>query len=294
MTLVKPESVRRSAARQVVRDLARQKSGLVGIAIIAAVLLAAILAPHLSDNSPTRINLEERLVSPLSVTDGGFRVLGTDGLGRDVFTRILFGARISVIVGITATSISALIGIVLGLIAGFYGGLPDVLTSRSAEIVLAFPFILLALTFLAILGNGLLQIILVLGVGRWATFFRVIRGRVLSLRDLEFVVASRAVGASNTRIMVRHILPNIAAPVIVVGSFTIATNILAEAALSFLGLGLDPAIPAWGSMLAEGREYLPRGWWIATFSGSAIMITVLGINLVGDWLRDHLDPRLKL
>src|SRR5262249_42949258 len=154
------------------------------------------------------------------------------------------------------------------------------------------PFILLALTILAILGHGLLQIVLVLGVGRWATFFRLIRGNVLSLRNFEFVMASRTFGGSSTHIIVRHILPNVTAPIIIVASFTIATNILTEAALSFLGLGIDPSIPAWGSMLAEGREYLPGGWWIATFPGFAITTTVLGTNLVGDWLRDYLDPKL--
>jgi peptide/nickel transport system permease protein len=290
----KPQRVQVSDVELILRGLARHKLGLIGIAIVAAVLSAAFLAPYLGTGSPTTINLTERLRYPLSHSNSGLHILGTDGLGRDVFTRVLYGARTSMIVGFTATVISAVLGIVLGLIAGFFVGLPDVIASRAAEVELSFPFILLALTILAILGHGLLQIVLVLGVGRWATFFRLIRGCVLSLRNLEFVMASRTFGGSSAHIMVRHILPNITAPIIIVASFTIATNILTEAALSFLGLGIDPSIPAWGSMLAEGREYLPGGWWIATFSGFAITTTVLGTNLVGDWLRDYLDPKLKL
>lgn len=271
----------------------RQKSGLVGVIIIIAVVGLSLLAGLFNDFDPNAIALESRLSRPLSGTELGFHLLGTDGLGRDIFARIIYGGRISLLVSFAAVLISAVLGVSLGAVAGFYRGWLDAVLMRIAELQMAFPFILLALTILAVLGAGLLQMILVLGIGRWIVFARVVRGEILSLREREFVEAGRAVGNRNRRIIFRHIMPNLAAPVIIVGSFTVATNILTEAALTFLGVGLDVSIPTWGTMLAEGREYLPGAWWLATFPGLIILITVLGINLFGDWLRDYFDPRLK-
>ncbi|NMB11020.1 MAG: ABC transporter permease [Firmicutes bacterium] len=283
-----------SVIRPVVRSLKRQKSGLVGIIIISLVCLSALLADHIGYGDPNAIMLQDRLCRPMDGSSFGFHPLGTDGLGRDIFTRIVFGARISLAVSISGAIISAIVGVTAGLLAGYYGGWLDAILMRIADIQLAFPFILLALTLLATLGSGLWQMIMVLGLGRWVSFARVVRGETLSIREREFIEASRAIGNRDFWIIFRHILPNIFAPVIIVASFAVASNVLSEASLSFLGLGVDLAIPTWGMMLAEGREYLPDAWWLATFPGLAILITVLGINLFGDWLRDYLDPKLKL
>jgi peptide/nickel transport system permease protein len=281
------------SAHRILKSLLRQKSGLVGLTIIIAVLALSILAGLFNNFDPNAIALEDRLLKPFSAALTGFHLLGTDALGRDIFARIIYGGRISLLISFAAVLISALLGVSLGAVAGFYRGWLDAVLMRIAELQMAFPFILLALTILAVLGAGLLQMVLVLGIGRWVVFARVVRGEILSLREREFVEASRAVGNRNPRIIFRHIMPNLAAPVIIVGSFTVATNILTEAALTFLGVGLDVSIPTWGTMLAEGREYLPGAWWLATFPGVTILITVLGINLFGDWLRDYFDPRLK-
>jgi peptide/nickel transport system permease protein len=222
-------------------------------------------------------------------------ILGTDALGRDIFTRVLYGSRISLIVGFTAVFIAGAIGILLGLLSGFYGGRTDDIIMRLADIQLAVPFILLAIAILAVLGQGLDKIILTLGISGWVTYGRVVRGEVMSWREKDFVEAARAIGAKNGSIMFRHILPNTVASIIVIASFAVASTILAEASLSFLGLGVPPTVPTWGGMVASGRDYIITGqWWIYTFPGIAIMLTVLAINVVGDWLRDFLDPRLRL
>lgn len=279
---------------KILKSLLRQKSGLVGIIIITVVISISLFAGVFSNIEPNAIKLESRLLKPFSNSDVGFHLLGTDGLGRDIFSRIIYGGRISLLISLSAVLISALLGVTLGAVAGFFRGWLDIVLMRIAEIQMAFPFILLALTIMATLGAGLIQMILVMGIGRWIIFARVVRGEILSIREREFVEASRAVGNRNIRIIFRHIMPNLAAPVIIIGSFTIATNILTEAALTFLGVGLDVSIPTWGTMLAEGREYLPGAWWLATFPGIIILITVLSINLFGDWLRDYFDPKLKI
>lgn len=278
---------------KITRSLFRQKSGIVGLTIITIVLVLSAFAGLFNHFDPNAIALEDRLLEPFSAVEEGFHLLGTDGLGRDIFARIIYGGRISLLVSFSAAMISAFLGVCLGAVAGFYRGWLDAVLMRITEMQMAFPFILLALTILAVLGAGLLQMVLVLGIGRWVVFARVVRGEILSLREREFVEAGRAVGNRNLRIIFRHIMPNLTAPVIIVGSFTVATNILTEAALTFLGVGLDVSIPTWGTMLAEGREYLPGAWWLATFPGITILITVLGINLFGDWLRDYFDPKLK-
>jgi peptide/nickel transport system permease protein len=229
--------------------------------------------------------------------DGGTRSfpLGTDTLGRDILSRVIYGARISLAVGFTAVAIAGMLGITIGLTSGYYRGRVDDVTMRLAEIQLAVPFILFAIAILAVLGPGLKNLILVLGITGWVTYARVVRGQVLSFREKEFVEAARCVGAGDLRIMFRHILPNTFASVIVIGSFAVAATILAEAALSFLGLGVPPSTPTWGGMVADGREQiLTNRWWMYLFPGVAIMLTVLAINAVGDWLRDYLDPRLRV
>jgi peptide/nickel transport system permease protein len=197
------------------------------------------------------------------------------------------------IVGFTAVFISGAIGIVLGLTAGYFGGIVDDIIMRIADITLAFPFILLAIAVMAVLGPGLFNIILVLGITGWVTYGRVVRAEVLSYREKEFVEAAVALGYSSPRIIFKHIFPNVVSAIIVIASFSIASTIISEASLSFLGLGVQPSIPSWGAMISDAREYIYKAWWLAVFPGVAIVLTVLGINIFGDWLRDYLDPGIQ-
>ncbi|MGE5585630.1 MAG: ABC transporter permease [Bacillota bacterium] len=266
----------------------------VGGSILATVLVCALLAPILAPQDPVRQSLKDSLVPPLSREAGGpVYVLGADNLGRDVLSRVLFGSRISVAVGLVTVTVAALIGCTLGAIAGFYGGYADYVLSKIAEMFLALPFLLLGIAVMAFMGASLLNLILVLVVRQWVQYFRVVRAEVMSLKEREFVTAARAIGARPARIIFRHILPNCMASVIVIGTFAMATVILSEASLSFLGLGVPPSIPTWGSMLAEGRSYMYRAWWLTFVPGMAIFVTVLGINLLGDGLRDRWDPKLR-
>ncbi len=220
--------------------------------------------------------------------------LGTDALGRDVYSRLIYGARVSLLVGFTAVFIGGALGVVLGMTGGYLGGRVDALIMRLADIQLAFPFILLAIMFLVVLGSGVLNLVLILGIGQWVTYARIARAQTMSQREKEYVEAALALGASGASVLFKTILPNILAPLIVIASFNVASVILAEAALSFLGLGVPPTVPTWGGMLAESRDQLLAGrWWLAVYPGVAIMLTVLSFNILGDWLRDFLDPRLR-
>jgi len=267
----------------------------VGLLILVTLLGVATLAEILAPHEPNQVEVANRLKPPVW-SDGAIPgyVLGTDAVGRDILSRIIYGARLSLLVGILATFFSGAVGLALGLIAGYRGGLVGDAIMRLAEIQLAFPFILLAITFLAVLGAGVANLILVLSIAGWVVYARVVRAQTLSWREKEFVEAARCLGANDLAIVSRHILPNIAAPLIILASFSVATNVLAEASLSFLGLGVPPSVPSWGAMLADARAYLRDAWWLATFPGVALMLTVLAINVVGDWLRDYLDPRLRL
>jgi peptide/nickel transport system permease protein len=265
------------------------------VIILVATAIAAAFGPVLAPFDPNRQNLVLRLAEPLaSGPDGSVFWLGSDVLGRDVLTRLLYGARVSLLVGIAAIGVGGTIGIVAGLLSGYFGGWVDDLIMRLGDIQLAFPFILLAIMFLVVLGSGIWNLILVLGVGQWVTYARIVRADTLSLREKEFVEAARALGDSTTSIIFRTILPNILGPLTVIASFNVASVILSEAALSFLGLGVPPSVPTWGSMLAESRDTLVANkWWLAVFPGVAIVLTVLSFNILGDWLRDFLDPRLR-
>jgi peptide/nickel transport system permease protein len=257
-------------------------------------LLAALLAPWLAPHDPELADITVRLVPPVWSDAGSTtHLLGTDALGRDLLSRIIFGARTSLLVSLIAVLFAAGIGVTLGLIAGFYGGIVDNVVMRAVDIMFAFPFLLLAVTWMAIFSPGRRNVVAILVITGWATYCRLTRGQVLSLREKEYVVAARVLGASNARLIRKHVLPNLVATIIVVSTMTLAQYILAEAALSFLGLGVEPQTPTWGGLVNEGRDYIVQAWWIETFPGIAIVLTVSGIGLLGDWIRDVVDPRLR-
>jgi peptide/nickel transport system permease protein len=272
----------------------RHRNAMVGVALLASIGLGTLLAPFLGLADPATGTLSLRLKPPAWQAGGSIEhLLGTDPLGRDVLSRVLYGGRISLFVGLSTTVISTLVGIAAGLFAGYYGGWRDDLMMRIAEIQLSFPFLALAVAVVAVLGTDLKNVILVLGLAGWVLFARVVRAEALTVRRMEYVEAARAVGQRDVWIILRHVLPNVAASVIVLATFTFAYMIIVESSLSFLGLGVPPPTPTWGGMLSDSREYIQLAWWPVTFPGLALMMTSLGINLLGDWLRDVLDPRLK-
>ena len=277
------------------KNLFRSRTGFLGFILVFIVIFMAIFAPLLAPHSPRQLNLRERLTPPIWMEEGNSKfILGTDGVGRDILSRIIYGSRISVTIGILSVLLGTLIGIPLGLVAGFYGGKVDTVIMRLADVQMSFPFILLAMYLLSILGGGLMNIIVVLGIGTWFKYARAVRGQVLYINELEYIDSARALGSKTFRILFRHVLPNTLAPIIVVASFSVAAAILSEAGLSFVGLGVNPEVPAWGSMLSEGRSYIRTAWWIVAFPGVAITLTVLGVNLLGDFLRDYLDPKTEV
>ena len=263
---------------------------LAGALVVLAAVVVAVAAPALAPGDPIKNSLLDRLTPP---TWGGEHPLGTDTLGRDVASRLLHGARVSLLVGFSAVLLAGASGVVLGLVSGWYRGWLDDVLMRLGDVQLAFPVLVLAVAVLAVLGASVVNLILVLGVTGWITYARIVRGEVLTLRERDFVAAARALGADDTWILRRHLLPNVLPPITVVATFSVARTIVAEASLSFLGLGIPAPAPSWGAMLDEGRNYITTGWWLALFPGLAILLLVLGINLVGDWLRDVLDPRLE-
>jgi len=266
-----------------------------GIAVLLLMGGAALAAPQIAPWDPARQMLVKRLRPPVWQERGQREhPLGTDHLGRDILSRILYGGRISLGVGLSAVTLSGLIGVTLGLLAGFHGGRTDACIMRVVDVFLAIPYILLAMGVVFALGPSLLNVILVMAVTRWVQFARIVRADVLSIREREFVSGARARGNRSMRLLLRHVLPNALTPIIVVATLELAFMIIYESALSFLGLGVQPPTPTWGWMLADGRNYVATAWWLATFPGLAIMLTVLAVNLLGDWLRDTLDPRLKV
>jgi peptide/nickel transport system permease protein len=275
--------------------LLRHASLVAGGILVLAVIICAIFAPQLAPYNPLVGHLADRLDPPSWVPGSThLHLLGADEVGRDELSRIIYGSRISLLVGFSATAISCAIGTALGMLAAYYGGAVETIVMRLVDLVLAFPFILLAIMIVAILGPGLSKIIFVLAATQWAGFARIVRGETLSMKEREFVEAARALGLKGIRVMTKHILPNIASSIIVLFTIAVAVNILAESALSYLGLGVDPRIPTWGGMLADGQLYITSSWWVATFPGIAIMLTVMGFNLIGDWLRDRIDPKYRV
>ncbi len=265
--------------------------GALGALLIALAVTVAVAAPWVAPARPSQLDLRARLAPPAWLDGGRPRhLLGTDNVGRDVLSRVIWGSRISLSVGAAAALLGMVLGSLLGLLAGYFGGWADAAISWLINVQLAFPFTLLAIFLLGTVGGGFAAVVVVLALATWVNYARVVRGQVLSIRARDYVLAARSVGVPTGRTLWRTILPNTMPPIVVVASFSTAQAILTQAALSFLGVGIDPSVPSWGAMLNEGRETLQTAWWIAFFPGLAIALTVLGANLLGDWLRDRLDP----
>jgi peptide/nickel transport system permease protein len=265
----------------------------VGLVLVSVFVVAAALAPLIEPHDPQAQDIARRLRPPgyFDARSGATFWLGTDGLGRDILSRLIEGARVSLLVGLGGASLSAVLGTCLGLAAGYSGGWRDAAIMRVVDVWQAIPFTILAIAVAVILGPSLRNVILVLGITSWVNYARVVRGETLAQRNGEIVTAARVVGATHLRILFRHVLPQVSASIIVLSSLLVASMILFEASLSFLGLGVQPPTPSWGNMVLDGVEPIRVAWWVSFFPGLAILLTVMGINLMGDWLRDALDPR---
>lgn len=278
--------------RRLFASLLRSRSGLAGAVILALFVGSSVLTPWLAPSDPIQTDLRARFAAPTISLEGlGPAPLGRDQLGRDILSRLLYGSRITLLIAPASVILGGLVGISIGLLAGYRGGVIDQVLMRIVDVQLAFPLMLLALIVVAAIGPSFFNLVVVLALTSWTRYARIVRGEVLVLIEREFVLSAVAAGASAFRIATRHILPNLLAPVIVVASLELARVIVLESSLSFLGIGIQPPAPSWGRMLADGRTYVDSAWWVATFPGLAIMLVVLSVNLLGDWLRDTLDPR---
>jgi peptide/nickel transport system permease protein len=287
-----PETMRPVERSRLWRKLGKNPLSLLGAVILLIVLGVALAAPWIAPHDPARQSLIRRFSPPVWADGGhGSHLLGTDQVGRDILSRMIHGARISLVVGLAAVIVSVLVGVALGLLSGYVGGRVDTVIMTVVDVTLSFPQLLLALAFVAALGPSLVTIIVVLGLTGWERYARVVRAEVLALREKDFIEAARAMGVDARRILLRHVLPNTFSSIIVLSTLQVAQAILQEAALSFLGVGSGRTYPSWGQMIALGRDFVSVAWWLPTFPGLAILLTVLAINLVGDRLRDALDPR---
>jgi peptide/nickel transport system permease protein len=282
-------------ARAWVRRLLRLRWGVVAAVGLLLIVASAVLAPWISPHDPLAVNIRHRLGPPAWMERGTIEhPLGTDQIGRDLLSRMIYGGRVSLVVGVSAVLLASTIGVLLGLSAGYFGGRIDWVIVAVINVMLTFPFVLLALAVIAVLGPSLFNMILVLGAAGWPIYARVVRAETMALREREFVLAGRALGMGHLRLIVRQIVPNLSSTIVVIATLQVPQLIILESFLSFLGFGIQPPTPAWGNMLGEGRVYMLNSWWIATFPGLAIFVTTLMINLMGNALRDWLDPHLKL
>jgi peptide/nickel transport system permease protein len=282
---------RSSFGRRVRWTMTHHPLAAIGLVLVSLMVFMAIFANLISPMDPTSQSIGNRLLSPMERnTAGELHVLGTDNLGRDILSRVIHGSRISLAASFTAVLITAFVGLMLGLVSGYVGRWVDSVMMALVNLQLAFPFMLLALAIIALLGANLVNLVIVFVVTGWPIYARTIRAAVLGLKEREFVEAARAIGGSHSRIILRHLLPNVVSPLTVLASFMVAQLIILEAALGFLGLSVQPPTPTWGNMLADGRQYIQDAWWLSAFPGIAIMITAAGVNFIGDGLRDILDP----
>lgn len=280
--------------RRMLGELRHHRSAMIGGVMLVVIVFACFVVPWIWGVSATQTSLLTRFLPPVWAEGGSWaHPLGTDNLGRDVMARILTGGRVSLLVAFCTVSVAVSVGLLLGTLAGYFGGWVDSVIMRVGDLFLAYPFMLLTISVIAILGPSLWVLILVLALSDWVTYARTVRGSVLSVKGREYVTAARSIGTSDRVILRTHILPNIMSPVLVLGTVRAANYIIWESGLSFLGMGVPPPTPTWGMMLAEGRDFILDAWWLATLPGLAIMATILSVNLVGDGLRDVLDPRLK-
>jgi len=283
------------ARRATWRRLLRLRWGVGAAGVLLLIIASAAFAPLIAPHDPLQVDIRHRLSPPAWMDRGtAEHLLGTDQVGRDLLARMIYGGRVSLVVGVAAVIISATIGVLLGLAAGYFGGNTDWTIMTLINVMLTFPFVLLALAVIAVLGPNLTNMIIVLGAAGWPIYARVVRAETLAIREREFVLAGRALGMGHLRLIFRQIVPNLVSTIVVIATLQVAQVIILESFLSFLGLGVQPPTPAWGNMLGEGRVYMLNSWWIATFPGLAIFLTTLVINLMGNALRDWLDPHLKL
>jgi ABC-type dipeptide/oligopeptide/nickel transport system permease subunit len=284
-----------AAPRAALRRLLRLRWGLAAAAMLLAIVAIALFAPRVAPRDPLEVDIRHRLAPPAWMEGGtAEHLLGTDQVGRDLLSRMIYGGRVSLVVGVSAVLLSATIGVSLGLAAGYFRGRTDWVIMAAVNVMLTFPFVLLALAIIAVLGPSLVNMVAVLGIAGWPIYARVVRAETMAIREREFVLAGRALGMSHTRIISTQIFPNLISAIVVIATLQVAQVIILESFLSFLGLGVQPPTPAWGNMLGEGRVYMLNCWWIATFPGSAIFLTTLSINLMGNALHDWLDPHMKL
>jgi peptide/nickel transport system permease protein len=289
-----PRKSSRGFTSRLARGVLRNPGGLLGLVLLLVMCGAALAAPLMAPQDPLRQSLVRRLQAPGTLAGSITYLLGTDQLGRDTFSRILFGAQVSLSISLTVVVLATIIGVGIGLLAGLRRGWVELIAMRVADSLLALPFMVVAIAIIAVWGAGRTQLVVLLTAFVWVPFARLVRAEVLSAREKEYVEAARCIGAGGFRVALIHILPNVLSPVIVLSTFSVASMIVAESALSFLGLGVPPPAPTWGSMLAEGRGYLDTAWWLSVFPGLAITLTVMGVNFLGDALRDVLDPRQRL
>jgi peptide/nickel transport system permease protein len=284
----------RKGLDKILHRMGQARVGVVGLAMVVFMVSLALLAPLISPQDPLDQDLHARLKPPFweEKTDPRFK-LGTDQVGRDLLSRMIYGSQISLSVGFLTMTFSALVGITLGILAGFYRGVLDSIVSNAVNIMMSFPYILLAISVMAAAGPGYKNLVMVLGLTGWPIYTRLVRAEVIELKSRDFVTAARALGGRNSGVILKHILPNLASSIIVLATFELARMIIRESFLSFLGLGIPPPMASWGGMLAEGRSYMLGLWWLAAIPGSAIFFTTLGINLMGDGLRDWLDPHTR-
>lgn len=273
----------------------RSRRLVIGAVLILAVILMAVFAPVLAPFSPLQQAAQFNNQPPFwHEPDGALHILGTDPLGRDMLSRIMFGARVSLLIGGTAVLLAGSVGVLMGLISGYVGGLTETVIMRIVDTEMAIPFILLAIVLVALFGQSLIGLIIILGLTSWLGYARIVRGVVLSLKQMPYVEAARALGASHPRMLFKHVLPGVWTPVIVVATQQVGSMMIAESSLTFLGIGVPPTIPTWGAMIADGRSYVQLAWWVSTLPGLALTITVLAVYFFGDGLRDALDPRLRV